>query len=795
MTGKKISHTRKPEGMAVSDWQIALRRQYGREAAFLLQNIGAHPLFSDFEVTNPASGNTYRVAVRGSRPGTSFCSCPDYAVNTLGTCKHIEFVVRRLERDRGDKAALARGFDPPYSEVFVRYGVKQEVVFKPGSTCPPALKTLAARYFDQRGIIKPTAIPRFQHFVRAARRSSHDIRIYEDAVAFIARLRDRAGLIERVEALFPDGASGPAFNDLLKIPLYPYQCQGALFAAKAGRCLIADDMGLGKTIQAIAAAEILARAVGIERVLVVAPTSLKHQWKQEVEGSTSRAATIIEGSTAERTAAYASPSFFKVTNYDVVHLDLAAIKGWAPDLVILDEAQRIKNWKTRTAQTIKRLPSDYAIVLSGTPLENRLEELHSIVEFVDRFHLGPRFRFLAEHQQVNEDGRVIGYRNLSKVGDTLRPILIRRTKQSVLTQLPPRLEKRLFFPMTQEQRTQHEENRDIVARIVAKWRRLGFLQEGDQRRLMIALQNMRMACNSTYLLDPKTDSGVKADECLSLAQDLLEQPGTKVVVFSQWVRTHELLAKRLKAKGLDFVLFHGGVPGRARTELIRKFREDEACRVFLSTDAGSVGLNLQHATTVINMDQPWNPAVLEQRIGRIHRLGQHRPVQIYHLIAEHTIEHGMLNLLSFKRSLFAGVLDGGQDEVFLGGTRLTRFMESVERAAGAISQPEVGQAQETIENKTVRSEYTHAAPGSGHELWAGLISSCRTLLAGLEQTLAKPTNVADPSSSPTGVRALWVERDERTGTPYLKLPLPGPEVLRTIADTLSALTRGMNETT
>lgn len=169
-------------------------------------------------------------------------------------------------------------------------------------------------------------------------------------------------------------------------------------------------------------------------------------------------------------------------------------------MIILDEAQRIKNWKTRRAQSVKKLDSKYALVLTGTPLENRLEELQSIVEFIDRFHLGSMFRFLAEHQHVDEDGRVIGYRNLSRIAESLEPILVRRTKNEVLKELPERLEKNYFVPMTDEQMKHHEENQETVTRIVAKWRRLGFLSETDQRMLMIALQNMRMSCNSTYLL-------------------------------------------------------------------------------------------------------------------------------------------------------------------------------------------------------------------------------------------------------------------------------------------------------
>ena len=223
-----------------------------------------------------------------------------------------------------------------------------------------------------------------------------------------------------------------------------------------------------------------------------------------------------------------------------------------------------------------------------------------------------------------------------------------------------------------------------MARLVAKWRRNHFLSEGDQLRLRIALQNMRMSCNSTYLLDKKTDYGVKADEMARLLEEIFEDPEAKVVVFSQWLRMHELVVRRLERRKWRHVLFHGGVPGPATQGPGPPLQGRPECRLFLATDAGGVGLNLQHASVVVNLDQPWNPAVLEQRIGRVHRLGQRRPVRAVHFIAQGTIEEGMLGLLAFKKSLFAGVLDQGDDEVFLGGTKLKRFIESVEKATTAI---------------------------------------------------------------------------------------------------------------
>jgi SNF2 family DNA or RNA helicase len=603
-------------------------------------------------------------------------------------------------------------------------------------------------------------------FLAECAATDHELKCGDDVYAFLAEVRDAEQRREKVAEAFLRGVKSAAFKSLLSVPLYEYQRQGALFAATAGRCLIADEMGLGKTIQAIAAAEIMARLFGVERVLVVCPTSLKHQWQREIEKFSGRSAAVIGGGHLRRKAGFDDPApFFKITNYDTVHYDLEKITVWGPDVVILDEAQRIKNWATRTARSVKKIQSPYAIVLTGTPLENRLEELVSIVQFVDRFRLGPTFKLLDAHQVRDEVGKVTGYRDLDQLGVTLEPILLRRKKDQVLDQLPERIESTVFVPMTPQQREIHEQAREVVARIVAKWRRFRFLSEADKQRLMAALQTMRMACDSTHLTDPATDHGPKAGEIATLLGELLETPGTKVVVFSQWVRMHHLLMKRLKATKTGNVFFHGGVPSHKRKYLIDQFRDDPACRVFLSTDAGGVGLNLQHASAVINVDLPWNPAVLEQRIGRVHRLGQRNPVRVVKFVTQGSIEEGMLSLLAFKKSVFSGVLDGGAKDVSMGGSRMTKFMESVETVSTAI--PVADPPEEPPQPESATNE--SADP------FAALLEVGAALL---KQATTKPG--ADGKGG-------LVHTDATTGESYLRLPVPSPEVVRQLVSGLTGL--------
>jgi superfamily II DNA or RNA helicase len=788
---KKTPRTRKPRDMSVEQWQAALRREYGREQEFKMKKLGDEPFFTDYIVRNPERGSTYRVAVRGVKLGDNFCSCPDFAINTLGTCKHIEWLLSKLERKRGGKKAFREGFHPPYSEVYLHYGVKHEVRFQPGTECPKAVLDLARRYFDEDGVLKQSACGVFDRFVRQVSKNDHDVRVYPDALAFVATVRDAEKREKQIDQAFGNGRAARGLDKLLKMKLYPYQREGALFAAKAGRCLLADDMGLGKTIQAIATVEILAKTAGLERVLVVGPTSLKHQWKEEIERFSGRSAQVVEGLAPIRKQIYRDDSFYKITNYDVVHRDIDLINNWQPDMVILDEAQRIKNWQTRRAMAVKQIASDHAIVLTGTPIENRLEELHSIMGFVDRFHLGPLFRFLAEHQHTDEGGRVVGYRNLNRIKEGLAPVLIRRRKAEVLKQLPGRTDKHLFVEMTAEQWTHHDENKQAVGEIVARWRRRGFLTDKEQRRLMVCLQNMRMACNSSYLLDKEEDHSVKLDECSLLLNDILETQGNKVVIFSQWLGTHELLIRRLDGKGLDYAYYHGSLSSKARKETIKRFKQDDACRILLCTDSGGVGLNLQTASAVINMDQPWNPAVLEQRVGRVHRLGQHRSVQVYNFVSQGTIEHGMLSVLKFKSAIFAGVLDGGEGEVFLNGSKMKKFMQTVEEVSDGVPERMPTHAEESAEAEVetgaippVPGKAEDSVPSASADAWGEALSKGVDFLGKLGQALQSGT---EGGRGAEDILGSLVARNPETGAQELRIPMPDGDTAAKLAGALSGL--------
>lgn len=821
---RRFSRLHAPSDLSIEDWQIALRRQHGREQNFELENLDEEPIFSEFRVTNPDSATHYRVAIRGAALGENYCACPDFATNELGTCKHIEFTLAKLERRRGGKRALREGFHPSYSEVWLEYGARRRVRLRPGSQCPKTLLDTACKAFDPEDgwVLRDPHDSALDRFLAAAESSRHELRVYADARDLVAAHRRDRTRGERLTQLFPEGATSPGLRDLLSVSLYPYQAEGALFAARAGRALLADEMGLGKTVQAVAMAEILLRHLGAKRVLVVCPTSLKHQWQGEIERFAGHEATVIDGNPGQRSRQFTAPGAYKIINYERLRRDRQLIDAWAPDLLIVDEAQRIKNWNTIAARELKRIDTPYALVLTGTPLENRLSEILSIVQLIDRRRLGPTWRFLHRHQAYEPGtGRVVGYRELDRIGETLAPIMLRRRKADVMSQLPRRIEKHYVVELTDAQRRMHDECKDNVARIVNKWRRHGFLSDTDQKRLMALMQTMRMSCNSTYLVDGETNHSGKLPEVTRVLDELLEEDGAKVVVFSQWLRTHELLAHVLEKRRHGYVTFTGSVPSTKRGALVKRFREDPQCRVFLATDAGGTGLNLQHASAVIHVDLPWSPAVLEQRTGRVHRIGQERPVQVATFVAQSSIEQRLVDLIGFKQSLFAGALDGGEAEVTLEGSRLNRFMESVEQttvpieedeassegqpavltpaeamvptdrptssevptsgAAPAVAQGSHAPATNGSKENGTQSE-AEAAPPVAENPWAPLVAVGRELL----DALAGGGSSATGEDKPT-CPSVRVENDSETGEHYLRLPMPKRETVEQLAGALQAL--------
>ena len=657
-----------------------------------------------------AGTRPYRTVILGIEPIHASCDCPDFVQNSLGLCKHALTVLeslyekpRRLDRalrEQESVAAVSRvGLSlDPIRPLNGAGDWLERVVYRPAPDGKPALSEKRARTL--------------RWFKTAV---DSDIRAL--AGVYPNDFAKRLALIDDLLTLLPRRSAGaiddPALRSLLqaertrlgrivthavtraeirsaykriKRPLYPYQREGIERFLATGSLLLADDMGLGKTAQAIASVDLLMQTKRVHKALLIVPASLKPQWAREWAAFSDLPITMIEGSPTERQATYQSTSSgVLLINYEQLIRDIDAAMAWAPGVVVLDEAQRIKNWATKTAHAVKRLSPTFRLVLTGTPMENRVEELASIVEWVDAHAIEPKWR-LSPYHAVRADGRseIVGVRNLDTLRDRLRSCMVRRVRQDVLDQLPPRTDTRIPVELSAPQREEHDSLIQPIASLVQRAMKRP-LTQAEFLRLMSLLTTQRIISNGLAQLrfeevwpairncvpEESVILGLSAPKLLELRQivrQVVLEQGRKAVIFSQWRRMLALaqwaISDLLQEEKLRAGFFTGAEGQRRRTQNIVEFHDDPRFRVLLASDAGGVGLNLQRAANcVINLELPWNPAVLEQRIGRIYRLGQEQPIDVYNLISEHGIESRIAGLVGTKQAFFKGLFDGESDSI------------------------------------------------------------------------------------------------------------------------------------
>jgi SNF2 family DNA or RNA helicase len=653
--------------------QIEVRRERARRELprYRITDTNPKELLSLYRIKS-ASGYTYDVEIRNPFELENRCSCPDYESNGLGTCKHIEAVLIHLEREHPQefKHQRARLAEEKAHKVVLTLAYDDQTVIK--ASFDPSLEKPVRRavshHFTKGGQLKksksdPRTLERtLQEFEEKVAEAGGQIQIGDEVWEFARDMARQAEREAEMAQLMEQVKAGDLEIDVLNLPLYPYQMLGTLFLTFTRRALLGDDMGLGKTIQAIAASVFLKGQGKLSKVLVICPASLKLQWAREIERFSDESVTVMTGTKKKRAKLYAEASTFTVLNYELVLRDFDLIRSLEPDLIVLDEAQRIKNWRAKTTQLIKNLTSEYAYVLTGTPLENRLDELYSIVQFLDRRLLGPAWKFMADHVIRDEWGAIIGYRGLDKVKRRIAPIFLRRRKDEVLHDLPERIDNYYYLELERAQERLYTP-RENELRSMFNVPRKEWTPE-MMGRLLELITEMREICDAAQLV---TNGGVRASSKLAelplIVEDVALNAGHKVLIFTQWERMTRLVEEALAGLPVDMVRMHGGLNIRQRERIIDRFSSDHDCRIFISTDAGGLGLNLQAADFVINVDLPWNPAKLEQRIGRAHRIGQKNPVNVINLVVGSTIEERVLEVIYGKQQLFAAMFDTDIDEI------------------------------------------------------------------------------------------------------------------------------------
>ena len=672
----------------------------------------------------------YRMRLSALDPFQGACDCRDHLRSSLGLCKHLVAVAEDLAK-RGILAKVrelpGRSVVPGLSWNPVRPltgpGDWLERIRWDGLPVGATEQLRVKRWFRADGQLRESfegRPSRRRELIRELERLNAD--------------RDRGGLSD--PALAPliaaeferlgrarDGGSAAQLRGwlrTLKLPLYPYQLEGVRRFLSTGRLLLADDMGLGKTAQAIASGHALFHAGRVKRGLLVVPAALKPQWLREWRQFSDVPVALVEGGADERKRLYARcRTGFLIVNYEQVLRDLPWMQRFSPELVVLDEAQRIKNWETKTSAQVKRLSPRYRLILTGTPMENRLEELASLLEWIDDEALEPKWR-LAPWHSTPGDGRreVVGARHLDTLRARLSGCLLRRIRREVLSQLPSRTDTQIPVPLTAAQQERHDELAEPIARLVGAARRRP-LTQAEFLQLMSLFTTQRMICNGLAQIDfeevwpalsasPPTEallqglSSPKLLELRELVSNVAVAQERKIVVFSQWRRMLRLAqwasSDLLSARGLRSVFFTGEEGQKRRSQNLVDFHDDPRTRILFASDAGGVGLNLQRAASCcVNLELPWNPAVLEQRIGRVHRHGQSNPVEAYCLVSQPGIEERISALVGDKQALFSGLFDGQSDEVAFArsGSFLSRIEKVAAPAAALEVNPPVGSALES----------------------------------------------------------------------------------------------------
>jgi SNF2 family DNA or RNA helicase len=428
----------------------------------------------------------------------------------------------------------------------------------------------------------------------------------------------------------------------IRLPLkpYSYQMEGIAFLMPRHHALLADEMGLGKTMQAILAVRLLFQAGLLRRALLITPKSLVANWCNELRTwAEDLPFEIIGGDADERRRAWlVSNCPLKLVNYELLTRDAAFANDERVDfdLVLLDEAQRIKNRDSKISQVVRSVRRDRSWALTGTPIENRPEDLVNLFAFVDEDRIPPE---------------TPATRLPKLTGDSI----LRRTKEEVLTDLPPKTVRDAYLELTPQQREAYvrAETEGVI--------HLNAL--GDTitvQHVFELVLRLKQICN----FDPLTGQSAKLEQ---LQTDLAEvaESGRKAIVFSQWVQPLQILASALAEFGP--LQFHGQVPSAARQGILGQFKKNEHNHVLLmSYGTGSVGLNLQFANYVFLFDRWWNPAVEDQAINRAHRIGQREPVFVTRFITPGTIEGRIAEVLERKRELFNQLIEQNEPPPSLG---------------------------------------------------------------------------------------------------------------------------------
>jgi hypothetical protein len=609
------------------------RRKKALKAKYTIQY--ADNIFGEHLLTNER-GVEYLLTFRDPQHETGYCSCPDYRTNKLGTCKHLMFAFNDLKKNYSIDYNNLPVY--PFIEVFLNPKMDNKISWYYPEKLYGEVAELFYKYFGNKKYIEDKDAEKLLGFF--------------NNLDHFRQILVRPEVFNKVKNISEDAALKRAEKDHklnfsnIKTNLLPYQKEGIQFATFRKGAVIADELGLGKTVQAIGSAIFKKEILGFTQTLIICPATLKNQWVEEIKKFTSEDVLLIEGNPDEREQKYlSSKAYFKVVSYETILRDKHIVSDLNIDFVILDEAQRISDYASKTSSIIKAIQKKHALVLTGTPVESELIELYSIILFVDPELLAPLWEFSYQHCYFDSQTQntIVGFYDLPRLHEKLKQVLIRRQRKEVIKQLPNLDQFDIPVKLTSGQKKLHIRYAREIIQLLSK----KIFSSYDLQRIFTLVNNLRMASNAAYLVDGSSGFSPKIDELkhILLSKIHIHKSNRKVLIITEWKQMQNMIARMLTLNKLPFLEL------QSETEETKK-QDLATYKIFLAAPDSLKSFNLNDADTIINMEVPKSAGERNDRYGSIgdfHKKSNH--ITIINLIAQNSLESSIASGLEIEFNL------------------------------------------------------------------------------------------------------------------------------------------------
>ncbi len=589
----------------------------------------ADNIFGEHILTNER-GTRYQLTFRDIERKHGYCNCPDYSTNKLGTCKHLIFAFNWLQQ----QPEIIPGQLPsyPFVEVFLNPFRNNKISYFFPEKLRGPIAELFYRYFGNKNFIEDDEVENFPGFLNNTHKFKQ-ILVRPEVLEKVKKIVDEAA-IRRLEKTMKLNF------EKLKLPLMPFQQEGAAFATFKSGVIMADDLELGKITQAVATALMKKQVFGFSKTLIICQAAMKYQWKREVEKLSGSSPVLPEGTQQERKQLYQTEDqYFIIVNYESVIQDINALVNLKPDFLILDEAQRIKNWSSAISSTIRNIPRQHTLALSGSPFQSKLIELYALMMLVNKDLLSPLWEFSYKYCYFDDHNKnnIVGYHNLDELMKQLEPVMLRREKYQVIKQLPQISAIDVPVDMHPYQLRLNLKYAVELMNLINKKTLTPF----EHQQAIQLIRKLRMVADSSFLVDDMTNISPKKEELKTILIEKLNirKSKKKIIIFTEWKKMLNVISRSLRLNKIKHVVISDDNTSKQREVILKTFEKDEECNVLLAGNVDFNDSNIHLTDVVINFDIPANREIKSARMGSLDKIIQRKGnLTIINLVAKNSLE-------------------------------------------------------------------------------------------------------------------------------------------------------------